>query len=697
MLKTLFDPQSVALLGFASDSDPTGGRILDNLLRGGFGGKIYPVHPRIAAIRGIPCRSNLVGLAGVDLAIVVSPQAEAEATVRQALQARVKGIILVSGGFREAGPEGAVTEERITGLCRETGVLLLGPNCLGLLNRGRLFNASLYHGPLPPVGGVSVISQSGSVCGALLAWMTGMKIGLAKLAGIGNKADLNETSFLELLARDPETRVIVCFLETISDGPQFLKAAEEAASLKPVIIMKVGITAAGRRTAAFHTGGFSGVDLAYGAAFRRAGVIRAHTFEQLLDFTMALAWQPLPAGDRVAVISNAGGLAVMAADTLDTVNLAMAEPTPTTLLALEKHLPLPFQSGVPLDLGGDADPARYAATLELLLADPQVDAVVVIVSPLAVAPLEEITRRLHADAEGGKPVLVILMGTLFSPGMDQHVLLDSHLPLYFVPYRAILALAAMRQLHAWRQRPPRIVTHFPVNQTRVKRIISRQQRAQQTRILGVRAREILAAYGFLVPLAHTVEDADAAIAFAERIGYPVILTVASSEIPDHVSPETSRKGLRSPGEVRDAFDLLLLRFQRRFPDFRVDGMTVEQTFPPGRQVILGMQRDPVFGPMLTFGAQGLQVEVMQDVNFHLAPITAEEAWHMLRNTRSFPQLQAEGGLEEIAESLQRLSQLATDFPAIRAIEINPLIVGLPGTPPLVGQVQIDLVPHRDVP
>ncbi|MBF0152183.1 MAG: acetate--CoA ligase family protein [Magnetococcales bacterium] len=695
MLKTLFDPRGVAILGFSADPGQTGGQILDNLLRGGFGGKIHLVHPDIPDIRGIPCQKNLDGVKEVDLAVVVSPQIEAEAAVRQAIQAQVKGVILVTAGFREAGPEGAVAQSRIADMCRHAGVLLLGPNCLGLINRVRQFNATIYDGPLPPTGGVSVISQSGAVCGALLGWMAYMRIGMSKLAGIGNKADLDEANFLELLAKDPETRVIVCFLETISDGPKFLKAAEEAASIKPVIVMKVGITPAGRRAAAFHTGGFPGVDLAYGAAFRRVGAIRAHTFEQLLDFTMALARQPLPTGERVAVLTNAGGLAVMTADTMDTVGLTVAEPTPATLAILEKHLPLPPHPGVPLDLGAAADPESYAATLDALLVDPNVDAVVVIVAPLAATPLEEIARRLHSDPNNKKPVLVVLMGAISSLGIDRRILLDANLPLYTIPSRAIVALAAMRHHHAWRRRPPRVVTHFSVNQTRVKRIISRHQRANQARILGVKAREVLAAYGFFIPIAHTVEDAETAIEWAERIGYPVTLTVAAADMPASSTTDTFRKGLRNPDEVRDAFDLLTLRFQRRFPTIRLDGMTVEQTLPTGRWVVIGMLRDPVFGPLLTFGAGGSMVEVMQDVSFHLAPITASEAMQMLKNTRSFSQLRSERGLDDIAESLQRLSQLATDFPAIRELEINPLIVGLPGTPPLVGQVRIDLMPNKD--
>ncbi|MBP8129697.1 MAG: acetate--CoA ligase family protein [Candidatus Hydrogenedentes bacterium] len=694
MLEALLCPETVAVIGASRTPGKVGHAILANLVKSGFGGTIVPVNPTTREIMGLACYED-PRAAGVevDLSIIVVPPGAVLTAVEASAAAGAKAVAVITAGFKEVGKDGAQLEQDLAAACRDKGLRLLGPNCLGLINTENRMNAS-FAVQTPKPGRISVISQSGALCTAILDWSIGRGVGLAKLISIGNKADLCEVDLLSALAEDEQTRVIACYLESITAGDEFIRVAEAVASVKPVVILKAGTTAAGGKAASSHTGSLAGADIAYGAAFRRAGVVRADDFESLFDYAMALAMQPLPRGDNVAIITNAGGPGIMAADAVETRGMKVRPLHQEISSSLKEKLPAAASVGNPIDVLGDADPERYAIALDAALDDGGVDGVVVILTPQAMSKPAETARAIIQRIRGTKPVLAAFMGGAdVMPAREEFV--AANLPDYPAPERAVAALKAMCDYAAWRRRPPRVVTRFPVNRRRVERVLARMARAKRREVGEADAKEILRAYDFHVPPGQVARSAEEAVAIADRVTYPVAMKIVSPDIIHKSDFGGVRLGLSNAGQVADAFDLMMVRISRRAPEAKLTGVYIERMCKPGREVILGMHRDPQFGPMLMFGLGGIFVEVMKDVSFHLAPITQEEAMEMLMGTRSYALLKGARGqgavdLGAIAGALQRISQLATDFPQILEMDINPFIVGEVGTPPVVADARLTL-------
>jgi acetyltransferase len=694
MLETLLYPKAVAVIGASRNPGKVGYAVLANLVHSGFKGPIVPVNPGAKEILGLKCYQSLDEYKEpIDLGIITVAGKHVKDALNATVKAGAKSVIVITAGFREVGAEGAKAEEELVEICRANGVRMVGPNCLGVLNTDHKMNAT-FAPSVTPRGKISVISQSGALCVAILDWAANKGLGLGKVISFGNKADLNEVDFIQTLAEDKETKVIAGYLESIEEGDKFLRVAEQAASVKPVVILKVGITQAGARAASSHTGSLAGTDIAYGAAFRRAGVIRAENYEALFDYSTAFAMQPLPNGERVAIITNAGGPGIMAADAAESLGLKMVALTPASDSKLRAVLPASAAFGNPIDVVGDADPDRCVKAFEIVQEDEKVDAIIVAVTPQNMTRPLELAEKLAAAHEGKKPVLAVFMGGR-EVAAAKEKLMALGIPNYPSPERAVTALRAMCDYAAWRRRPARIVTRFPVNRRRVDRIIQAQIRTGVAQVSEVEAKEILRAYDFNVLGGHLARTGDEAVETAERIGYPVVLKISSPDIIHKSDFGGVRINLANAEQVRDAFDLMMLRIQKRAPNAHLRGAYVEKMGQRGREVILGMTRDPQFGPMLMFGLGGIFVEVMKDVTFHLAPITAEEAMQMLKGTRSYALLQGARGqapvdLETLAGALQRISQLATDYPEILELDINPFIVGPVGVQAYVADARMTL-------
>jgi acetyl coenzyme A synthetase (ADP forming)-like protein len=694
MLKPLFYPESVAVIGASRTPGKVGHEIVGNMLNAGFEGKILPVNPFADEILGLKCYKDVRKCPGkVDLSIIaVQAPLVVEATI-SSIKAGAKAIAVTSSGFAECGAEGAEIQRQIAQLCADAKIPLLGPNCFGVINTSNRLNAS-FSKHLPKPGGISVFSQSGSLCSAMLDWASAHGLGMAKVVSLGNKADLNEVDFLEAFAKDDETTVVVGYLESIKSGQEFLKAARAVTSTKPFILLRAGTTKAGIWAASAHTGTLAGADTAYAAAFRHAGVIRVDGLDALFDCTAAFSTQPCPKGDRVAVITNAGGPAVLAADAVEQFGLTLAKIKEDHVELLKQQLPPAAIAYNPIDVLGDADPKRYSMAVDAAQDDEEVDAVIVILTPHSMTQPAETARSIAQKAGGDKPILMVLMGS--DEARVEHIkIVDKNLPIYPSPGRAVAALSAMWKYQQWHSMPERIVTRFPVNLRLVERIVTRQLKANLMQVGEVETKEILRAYDFTVPDGGLAGSPEEAVDIAKRIGFPVAMKIVSLDVLHKSDVGGIKLGISSSEEVRDTFDLLSLRVGRRAPEARLSGVYIEKMATEGLQTVMGMVSDPRFGPILMFGLGGTFIDRLDTTSCYLAPVSGDEAMQMLLESRSYALLkdargQADVDILAIVSGLQRISQLSTDFPHIKELNIDPYIVGRTGTGAVVVDARISL-------
>ena len=699
MLDRLFSPRSIAVIGASKTIGKVGYLTLSNLVQSGFQGPIVPINSAGGELFGLPVYKQLADYPEViDLVVIAVPAEMVPAAARDAVAKKAGAVVVVASGFKEAGPEGRALEDELIAICQRGGVRLLGPNCLGVINTAIRMNAS-FSRRIPQAGSMAIFSQSGALCTAMMDIADERELGVSKAISIGNKADITEVDVLEALAEDEDTKVIVGYLEDISDGDRFVKAAEAASNRKPVVILKAGTTTAGSRAAANHTGVLVGKDTAYGAAFKRAGICRADTFDALFDSATALALQPTPKGDRVLIITNSGGSGTISADAVEKAGLTVAPLGEELARQLRRALPDAAFIDNPIDISAAAEPRHYAAAIDIAAAEGSFDAVLIVLAPQYMTEPAATVRAIVAHLDENMPVLAAFLG-----GGDimpsRQELAAAGLPFYDSPERAVTALKAMHEYGVWQRRPARQVVRFPVNRRRVERIIYRRQRTDRLRLGEVKSKDILKAYGFQILEGRLTTSPEEAMEIARFIGFPVALKVISPSIIHKSDLGGVRLNLGSAQEVADAFDLMMLRINKLAPNAIIGGIYVEKMAEKGLEVIIGMTRDPQFGPMLMFGLGGIFVEVMKDVTFHLAPITENEAAQMLQSTRSYELLQGKRGLKEvdmhaIAVALQRISQLTTDFPQILDLEINPLIVGEMGNEPVVVDARMTFAPLLD--
>jgi acetyl coenzyme A synthetase (ADP forming)-like protein len=694
MLDKFFNPKSVAIVGASREKGKVGYEILKSMLDAGYAGKIFPVNPKAEAIEGLKCYPDLQSIGQApDLIVIVVPARVVAAVMQQCAKIGTKAVIIITAGFKEVGQEGKKLEQQIVQIAKQAGIRVIGPNCLGVIVPANKLNAS-FGGNLPLVGSTGYLSQSGALLAAILDMANANGIGFSKLVSIGNKADVNELDVIEALAEDPDTKVIAGYLESITDGAAFVRETERISQEKPILLMKSGITEAGAKAASSHTGSMAGSETAYECVFERAGVIRCSSLEAQFDFAQAFAYQHLPAGPSVAIITNAGGAGIMAADAVEKHGLVFAKLTDQTTQKLASQLPPAANVHNPIDVLGDALADRYEFALDTVLDDPNVNAVLVLLTPQAMTLPAETARAVVriTQKKPDKPVLASFLGA--SKVQAAVVILrEGGIPHYDSPESAVLTIKVMYDYVRWKAQPKRIVKLFPVNRHKVETIIDRHLR-QKTRQIGeAEAKEILEAYGFATPKDGIATTAEQAANIADQIGYPVVLKIWSPDIIHKSDVGGVKVGLENAQQVMDAFDLMMFRIPKKMPDAKILGVLVQEMCTGGKEVILGMHRDPHFGPLMMFGMGGTMVEVLQDVAFHLAPLTADEAKQMLTNTRTYKMLKGVRGekgvdIDAVAEGLQRLSQLVTESPEIKEMDINPYIVGPEGTTPIAVDARI---------
>jgi len=695
-LENFFNPQSIAIVGASRQKSKVGHEILTSILNGGYKGKIFPVNPKADTIGQLRCYPDLESIGEVpDLVIIAVPVKIVSAVMHQCAKVGVRSVIIITAGFKEVGEEGRKLEKQIVRIAKQAGIRVIGPNCLGVIVPANNLNAS-FGGDLPAPGAIGYLSQSGALLAAVLDMAGAGGIGFSKLVSIGNKADLDELDVIEAMACDPDTKVIAGYLESISDGNVFVRKAEQISHDKPILLIKAGGTPAGAKAASSHTGSIAGAETTYECVFERAGIVRCNSIKQQFDYAQAFANQPLPKGTRVAVITNAGGAGIMAADAVERQGLTFTQPTEKTVTKLAEKLPAAANFYNPFDVLGDALADRYEYAMDVVLDDPNVDILLILLTPQAMteiaATAEAIARTAKRKTE--KPILACFLGAN-EVKKGVRILRENKIPQYDSPESAVETIKVMTEYVRWHDRPKRVVKLFPVNRRKVENIIERHLRQRILEIGEAESKEILEAYGFVTPKGSVAATAEQAANIAEQLGYPVVLKIWSPDISHKSDVGGVKLGLNNTSDVMDAFDLMMYRVLNKVPNANILGVLVQEMCKTGKEVILGMNRDRHFGPLVMFGMGGTMVEVLKDVSFYLAPLTAEEAKQMLVNTRTYQMLKGARGEEGvdiamIAEGLQRLSQLVTDFPQIQELDINPYVVGPEGTVPVAVDARMSI-------
>ena len=691
ILGMFFNPRSVAVIGASSNPKKLGHDVLQNLIRSGFKGSIYPINPKAESILGLKCYPSVRDVPeALDLTVIVIPSRFVLDVMKQCGEKGIRGVIIITAGFREAGGEGVELEQEVLKLAQEHGMRIIGPNCLGIINPFTPINAS-FAPAMPDQGAIAFSSQSGALGTALLDYALAEGIGFSNFVSLGNKADVDEVALLEDWAADENTRVIIAYVEGLRNGAAFIETARDAAKKKPIIVVKSGRTASGSKAVSSHTGSLAGSDAAYDAAFAQAGVLRAESMQELFGWSIAFAYQPLLEGNRIAIVTNAGGPGVMATDALEQNHLVLAELQSETEQALTEGLPAAANVHNPVDVLGDAPSDLYAVALEAVLKDPGVDGVVVILTPQTSTEIVETARCVIAKTDGAsKPVVTCWMGKK-EVSAGANLLVANHIPNYLFPERAVGALGAMYRYCSWLQQPEAKIERFDVDKEAVAQLFAKVREKGRNSIGDAEAQAILKAYGITIPQSAVAATPGEAVCFCEEIGYPVVIKIASPDILHKSDVGGIIVGVSSEEEVREAFDTLIERAKAHKPDATIWGAQIQEMVTDAREVIIGMDRDPQFGPLVMFGLGGIYVEVLKDVTFGVAPMSRFQAERMVASIRSYKLLtgvrgQAPSDLDATIDAILRIAQLVTDFPEIAELDINPMLVREQGK----GAVAVDM-------
>jgi acetyltransferase len=693
-LDALFNPSSVAVVGASSSPGKVGHDIFVNILKGGYTGTLYPVNPKarsIASVRAYPDIQDIPD--PVELAIIILPPIHAETAIKHAIDKGVKAVVIVSAGFKEVGGEGLEIERRIVAMCREAGVRVVGPNCLGVINplaEVRL-NAS-FSARMPAAGNISFISQSGALCTAVLDFAADKDFGFSKFVSIGNKADVDELDLLRYFHADPETEVIMLYIEELQRGPEFIEAVKEITGgdrPTPVLAIKSGRTSAGAEAAASHTGSLAGSEAVYDAIFTQSGIIRVDSINELFDFGTAFAYKnesalgkmrrKVPLGNRVAIVTNAGGPGIVATDMTVSSGLELAKFSEDTVEVLKSHLPLTANVNNPVDVIGDAAQDRYENALSAVIKDEGVDGALVILTPQSMTnaigtaeAIVRIARRSH------KPILCCFMGIIDVSAGVKH-LQENGVPVYRFPESAAKTFGALYRYSRWLNRQQLAPFSVKHDKPRAAQIIAEAMDRGDTYIGEIGGTELLKCYGFNVLPTQLATSAAEAGDAADGMGYPVVMKIVSPQIIHKSDAGGVIVGPDSREAVTDAFQTIVDNAKTFSPDATVTGVLVQRLAPKGLEVIVGMNRYPIFGPLIMFGIGGIFVEVFQDVAFRLAPLTRNGARNMVRSIKGHKLLSGYRGapkadIATIERMLVGLSDMVMNHPEIKELDVNPLLV-----------------------
>lgn len=679
MLTHLFNPESIAVVGASRDTKKVGYSVMHNLKSVGYAGKVFPINPSAGDILGYKAFPK-ISSAGepIDLAVIVVPARYVAETLLDGARAGVKAASIITAGFKEVGAEGRKMEEEIKKIGRDHGIRILGPNCLGHINTGNSMNASFAPGT-PQKGRTALFSQSGALGVAILDWAQTHNFGFSKFISFGNKADLNESDFIEYFMKDADTDVILGYIEDVVDGRRFMEVAKKATRAKPVVLLKSGSTKAGERAASSHTGALAGSDIAFSSAFRQTGILRAHGIQDLFDMSLAFAGRKIPRGDGLLIITNAGGPGIVAADTSEKLGLKLPLLSRESIEEMAEHLPSTASLFNPVDVIGDASAARYQVVLEKAAKDPNIDGIIVLLTPQAVTEVEKTAEIIINTAQAtDKPIITSFMGgAKVVDTLD--VLKRNSVPSFEYAEIAVRAFRWLSEYGMWKnlpEVPPRRVSY---DTKTVSDTITKLVNAGKLEVGETEAMSILSRYDIAFPKRGLARTPRQASNIAGEIGYPVVMKVSSPDVLHKTDVGGVKVGLSSPQEVEEAFIEITTNIYRLVPDAFIEGIVVYEMVKSGKEVILGVTYDRTFGHMIMFGLGGIYVEVLKDVSFRIAPVSYREALDMVHEVKTSAILMGTRGekpldVDAVVDAILRLSDLVTDFPMIQELDINPLKV-----------------------
>ena len=689
-LRPFFYPRSVAVIGASRDPQSIGYRILEALVSQRFNGPVYPVNPRARVVGSIPAYPSVLAIPEpVDLAVITVPRDQVLGVVDECGQKGVRALVVITAGFAETGPEGARLQRELVQRARGWGMRVVGPNCLGLIHTHPDVRLNASFSPVfPPPGRVAMLSQSGALGLAILQYASDMGLGLSGFVSVGNKADVSGNDLLQYWEDDPNTDLILLYLESFGNPRRFARLARRVGRRKPILAVKAGRTAAGRRAASSHTAALAASDTAVEALFRQAGVIRAQTLEEMFDVAALLANQPLPAGPRVAVVTNAGGPGILATDALAGHGLELPETSPELRRQLAGWLPAAASLQNPIDMLAAATPDQYRRTVEAVLRDDGFDALLVIFIPVGLADTEGVAAAVRegvaaARAAGvAKPVLACFMS---AAGLRTPLSLErERIPSYRFPEAAALALARAWEYSRWRSRPPGTIPDFPGLQVqRAQQLCRNIQRRGGGWLDPQQVQELLSCFGLALAPSRWVADEEQAVQAARELGFPVVVKMVSRTLLHKSEWEGVQLDLAGEEQVREACRRIRSRLEQAGRLHQLEGFLVQPMLHGTAELMVGVTHDPNFGPLVAFGLGGVHVEVLQDVVFRITPLTDRDAEEMVRSIRGFPLLCGYRGkppadVPALQELLLRVSRLVEELPEVAELDLNPVLALPPG-------------------
>jgi acetyltransferase len=681
-LNRIFRPHHVAVVGASEKTGTIGNALMRNLIDGGFSGTLLPVNPKHKTIHGQACFESISALEkAVDLAIIATPIHSVADIVSECAEKKVGGAIIISAGGKEVGEQGREIEEKIRRIAYGGRLRIVGPNCLGVIRPGTKLNAS-FASEMPLSGNLAFVSQSGAICTAILDLALKERIGFSHFVSIGSMLDVDFGDMIDYLGNDPSARSILLYIESLTNFRKFMSAARSVSRVKPIIVLKSGRSAAGAKAAASHTGAMAGEDAVYDAAFKRAGIVRVDTIEELFDCAELMSKQPRPNGPRLAILTNGGGPGVMATDTLARYGQEPAPLDPETLQALDAFLPPFWSRSNPIDILGDASAERFGRALEICFDSHNLDGVLVILAPQALtAPLAVAQTLAAAVKERRFPVFTCWMGgKSIAKAVD--ILNEAGIPTYDTPERAVRAFLYMvdyaRNLETLLEIPPKITRHMVFDQEKARELLSAAP--AQRFMPETDAKEMLTAYGLPVIRTEIAETEAQASSIGRDMGYPLVMKVHSADITHKTDAGGVRLDLRCDADVGRAYNEILSSAHQYKPDARIEGVTIQPYFSnPDFEILLGAKRDPSFGPVILFGMGGIYTEVLKDRALGLPPMNRLLARRLMQETKAYTLLQGyrnrpAADMELLEEMIIRLSQLLIDFPDIAELDMNPVLI-----------------------